>query len=201
MLISAQSSATWPHCIINGGGCFRNVWQPFTKQSRKPSRLFVEKYASNGLTPGPLLQTWLTFIPAWISNYIHDKVWDEITYPLSNFNGCTVEVCMSHHSITSSRYSSFLEFGWYKVCFEAFNMFTFPVSECPLWCLCCIAIVTSVMTTAISIFFNQYHPKVVDMQLVTWYFILFCTTHQYHLWCYHKRFDTWACKLLVFQEN
>ena len=33
-----------------------------------------------------------TFIPAWISNYIHHKVWDEITYPFPNFNGATVEV-------------------------------------------------------------------------------------------------------------
>ena len=31
-------------------------------------------------------------IPAWISNYIHYKVWDEITYPFLNFNGATVEV-------------------------------------------------------------------------------------------------------------
>ena len=34
----------------------------------------------------------LTLIPAWISNYIHYKVWDEITYPFLNFNGATVEV-------------------------------------------------------------------------------------------------------------
>ena len=31
-------------------------------------------------------------IPAWISNYMTRKVWDEITYPFLNFNGCTVEV-------------------------------------------------------------------------------------------------------------
>ena len=30
---------------------------------------------------GPHLLTWLTLIPAWISNYIHYKVWGEITYP------------------------------------------------------------------------------------------------------------------------
>ena len=42
--------------------------------------------------PGPLLLTWIDLIPAWISNYIHYKVWDEITYPFPNFNGCTVEV-------------------------------------------------------------------------------------------------------------
>ena len=34
----------------------------------------------------------LTLIPAWISNYIPRKAWDEITYPFLNFNGCTVEV-------------------------------------------------------------------------------------------------------------
>ena len=34
----------------------------------------------------------LTLIPAWISNHTPSKVWDEITYPFLNFNGCTVEV-------------------------------------------------------------------------------------------------------------
>ena len=31
-------------------------------------------------------------VPAWLSNYIHDKAWDEITYPFPNFNGATVDV-------------------------------------------------------------------------------------------------------------
>ena len=39
---------------------------------------------------GPLL--WLTLIPAWISNPMPINVWDEITYPFPNFNGCTVKV-------------------------------------------------------------------------------------------------------------
>ena len=29
----------------------------------------------------------------WISNCIHYEVWDEITYPFQNFNGCSVKVC------------------------------------------------------------------------------------------------------------
>ena len=41
---------------------------------------------------GPLPLTWLILIPVWISNSILYKMWDEITYPFSNFNGCTVEV-------------------------------------------------------------------------------------------------------------
>ena len=41
---------------------------------------------------GPFYQLGLTIIPSWISNHMPSKVWDEITYPFPNFNGCTVEV-------------------------------------------------------------------------------------------------------------
>ena len=34
----------------------------------------------------------LALIPAWISNYIHNKVWDKNTYLFPNFNGVAVEV-------------------------------------------------------------------------------------------------------------
>ena len=34
----------------------------------------------------------LSLIPAWISNHVPNKVWDEITYPFPNINGATVEV-------------------------------------------------------------------------------------------------------------
>ena len=40
----------------------------------------------------PFYKRGLTLIPAWISNYTHYNVWDEITYPFLNFNGETVEV-------------------------------------------------------------------------------------------------------------
>ena len=43
-------------------------------------------------TRGPFYYNGLILIPAGISNYIHYKVWDEITYALLNFNGATVEV-------------------------------------------------------------------------------------------------------------
>ena len=38
---------------------------------------------------GPSYQHGLTLIPAWISNYTHYNVWDEITYPFLNFNGAS----------------------------------------------------------------------------------------------------------------
>ena len=45
------------------------------------------------LTPwGPFYWHGLTLIPAWTSNHMPHKVWDEITYPFLNFNSCTVEV-------------------------------------------------------------------------------------------------------------
>ena len=44
------------------------------------------------LNGAPLTNIVLALIPAWISDYIHYKVWDEITYPFPNFNSGTVEV-------------------------------------------------------------------------------------------------------------
>ena len=41
---------------------------------------------------GPFYYHGLTLISAWISNYTHYGVWDEITYPFLNFNGAIVEV-------------------------------------------------------------------------------------------------------------
>ena len=37
-------------------------------------------------------QNGLSLIPVWMSDHIYSKVWDEITYPFPNFNGCTIEV-------------------------------------------------------------------------------------------------------------
>ena len=39
-----------------------------------------------------MLPLWTNKLPAWISNHMPSKVWDEITYPFPNFNSCTVEV-------------------------------------------------------------------------------------------------------------
>ena len=41
---------------------------------------------------GPFYSHGVTLIPARISNYMPGKVWDGITYPFLNLNGCTVEV-------------------------------------------------------------------------------------------------------------
>ena len=37
-------------------------------------------------------QRGLTLTLAWISNYIHYEIWDEITYPFPNFNGVTTKI-------------------------------------------------------------------------------------------------------------
>ena len=39
---------------------------------------------------GPRLLTWINFIIVWISNYIHLKVWGEITHPFPNFNDALI---------------------------------------------------------------------------------------------------------------
>ena len=48
--------------------------------------------SAHPLTVTTATGTWISIRWVRISNYIRYKVWDEITYPLSNFNGCTVEV-------------------------------------------------------------------------------------------------------------
>ena len=44
------------------------------------------------MTRAPFTNKALIIIPAWISNHIHYKVWDEITYPFLNFHHGTIEV-------------------------------------------------------------------------------------------------------------
>ena len=48
---------------------------------------------------GPLLLTWFNFIPAWINDYTHYSMWDEITYPFLNLNGYFIPH-FSEHVIT-----------------------------------------------------------------------------------------------------
>ena len=58
------------------------------------------------------------WIPACMSNYIHHKGWDIITYPLPNFNGCTVEV--------SQWISYFIPQSW-RVCLSLSIYYYYPI--------------------------------------------------------------------------
>ena len=56
-------------------------------------RVFTTMVLSLGLYFwGPFYWHGLTLIPAWITNYTHYDVWDEIIYPFLNCSGATVEV-------------------------------------------------------------------------------------------------------------
>ena len=47
-----------------------------------------------------ILLTWINLYPSMgVSNYIHYKVWDEITYPFTNFNGCKMDKQMHDDTI------------------------------------------------------------------------------------------------------
>ena len=57
----------------------------------------VSTGSDNGDKPLPALvltccQLGLTLIWAWINNHIPSNMWDEITFPFPNCNGCTFEV-------------------------------------------------------------------------------------------------------------
>ena len=49
-------------------------------------------WLSKPFYPGPLSLKHLPVIPAWMSDYIHCKVCDKITYPFPNCNGVAVVV-------------------------------------------------------------------------------------------------------------
>ena len=54
------------------------------------TEIWVNIVSGNAMLPdGTKL---LTLISPWTNNYIHYKVWDEITDPFLNFNSATVEV-------------------------------------------------------------------------------------------------------------
>ena len=62
------------------------------------------------------VQHGLILIPAWISNNISGKVCDEITYPFTNFNDCTVEVWewISNFNTRFIMDVIFLSMSWYQ---------------------------------------------------------------------------------------
>ena len=48
---------------------------------------------------GPIYLRGLTVIPAWISNHMPSKVWDEIGHPFQNLNGCKFWMDKQFHPI------------------------------------------------------------------------------------------------------
>ena len=83
-----ECSTTFPWCTIDAPATF--AWCTIHAPAAFAwcTNHFVHKVEfsytrRNGVHPlcswGPFYQHGLTLIPAWISNYIHYKVWDEIT--------------------------------------------------------------------------------------------------------------------------
>ena len=72
-----------PACKEEGRGQGK-VWGSYRRLWWKPSRVLVMDPPMSTIAVTPFI--------AWISNHKPSKVWDEITYPFLNFNGCTVEV-------------------------------------------------------------------------------------------------------------
>ena len=68
----------------------------------------------HGLTLVPAwISTWLTLVPAWISNHMPNKVWNEITYPFSNFNSLTVEVCERVYNFIPHFIMDMITYRWW----------------------------------------------------------------------------------------
>ena len=70
------------------------VYKPYRKHNLfwKTSRFRVYTGASKPHNRYSATKNHLFLIAAWVSYHMPSKVWDEVTYPFQNFNGCTVEV-------------------------------------------------------------------------------------------------------------
>ena len=53
--------------------------------------IYIYRYIKIGYS-SPFYHHGLTLIPTRICNYIHYKVWDEITHPFPNFNSATIDI-------------------------------------------------------------------------------------------------------------
>ena len=60
------------------------AWKIFTGVSIRPQLFF---------TLGPFHQYGLTLFQGWGVYHMPSKVWDKISYPFPNSNGCTIEIC------------------------------------------------------------------------------------------------------------
>ena len=83
----------------------KTIWQLRRTLWAKDISRYI--YDGFGIDPYPIVQqppgapfTNVTEIPAWISNYTHYKVSDEITYPFLSFNNTAVEVCEWIRNVT-----------------------------------------------------------------------------------------------------
>ena len=68
---------------------------PCVKQIHFDVRYFIfirNKIPLTEVARDPFYYRGFTLIPVWISNHMSNKMWDKITYPFPNFNGCRVEV-------------------------------------------------------------------------------------------------------------
>ena len=105
---NGAGQANWKPCLfLQDSKTFSSSWMSIktswqmawrTDHSSSPMELKSSVLVASDIcwwVQGQTLHLWkdiALIIPAWISNYIHYNVWDEITYPFLNFNGCTVEV-------------------------------------------------------------------------------------------------------------
>ena len=77
-----------PMLIYHKRDSVRFTWIQCKRTKCNIHDLFQNKiFKMSALCPrAPFTNMFLTVIPALISNYIHHKVWDDITYPFPNFS-------------------------------------------------------------------------------------------------------------------
>ena len=88
------------HIIIPQTHCDNYITMSMWEYQGKPWT-----YSSDHDTRYPSFKHWITLIPAWISNHIPSKRWDELMFPITNYNACKVEfgawICNFNHKLNN----------------------------------------------------------------------------------------------------
>ena len=92
----------------------KQLWGWWFETASRSLWRHCDEFWKLGHHQGPLLRTWMNFNPAWMNNHMLSKVWDEITYPFPNFNGCTVVVWEWIRNFTFYNGCNWLSMLWIK---------------------------------------------------------------------------------------
>ena len=89
-----RSESTLPQvmawCLKAPSHYLSQCWHEIIGINPTERDMLTKLLITNAAFRGPFYWHGLTLIPTWISNYIHYKLWDKITYPFLNVNGATV---------------------------------------------------------------------------------------------------------------
>ena len=105
LLLHVNKAISWPN--VDQSVSYRSTFQVNCFCNLRVKSDWIPIYFYKKFPDAPLSKK-LILIPAWISNHMPSKVWDEITYPYSTFIGFGKGWVISYHVLWWCNYLSML---------------------------------------------------------------------------------------------